>query len=36
MKWIGHTAHIGEMRNGLKILIGKPEEQKALGRPRHG
>jgi hypothetical protein len=26
---------MGEMRNAYKILVGKPEEMRALGRPRH-
>jgi hypothetical protein len=26
---------MGEMRNAYKILIGKPEGKRPLGRPRH-
>jgi len=26
---------MGEMKNAYKILFGKPEEKKPLGRPRH-
>jgi hypothetical protein len=25
----------GEKRNAYRILVGKPEEKRALGRPRH-
>jgi hypothetical protein len=28
------SAH-GEMRNMYKILVGKPEKKRSLGRPRH-
>jgi hypothetical protein len=35
MKWVGHVAHIGGMRNVYKIFIGKLEVEKLLGRPRH-
>jgi hypothetical protein len=27
---------MGEMRNAYKILVGKPEGKKQLGRPRRG
>jgi hypothetical protein len=27
MRWAGHAACIGEMRNVYKILVGKPEEK---------
>jgi hypothetical protein len=26
---------MGEMRNAYRILVGKPEEKRLLGRPRH-
>jgi hypothetical protein len=25
MRWAGHGAHMREMRNAYKILVGKPE-----------
>jgi hypothetical protein len=31
---MGHVACIGEMRNRHKILLGKPEGKRLLGRPR--
>jgi hypothetical protein len=36
MRWAGHVAGMGEMRNAYKILIGKPEGRKPLGRPKRG
>jgi hypothetical protein len=32
MRWSGHTASKGKMRNGYKILAGKPEGKRQLGR----
>jgi hypothetical protein len=32
MRWAGHVAHIGEIRNTYKILVGKPEGKRPLGR----
>jgi hypothetical protein len=34
MKWAGHVAHMGEMRNAYKILVRKPEGKRPLRRPR--
>jgi hypothetical protein len=34
MNWARHTAHMGEMRNAYKILVGNPEGKRPLGRPR--
>jgi hypothetical protein len=34
MRWAGHIARLGEMRNVYKILVGKPEEKRPLGRHR--
>jgi hypothetical protein len=34
MRWAGHAARIGEKRNAYRILMGKPEGNKPLGRPR--
>jgi hypothetical protein len=36
MRWLGHVARIEEIRKAYKILVGKPEGTKALGRPRRG
>jgi hypothetical protein len=34
MRWAGHVARIGERRNAYRILVGKPEGRRSLGRPR--
>jgi transcription termination factor 2 len=34
MRWAGHVARMGETRNAYRILVGKPEVKKPLGRPR--
>jgi hypothetical protein len=35
MRWAGHVATMGEMRNAYNILIGKPEGKRPLGRTKH-
>jgi len=34
MRWAGHVAHMGEGRGVHRVLVGKPEEKRPLGRPR--
>jgi hypothetical protein len=34
MRWAGHVARMGEKRNVYRLLVGKPEGKKPLGRPR--
>jgi hypothetical protein len=34
MKWVGHVARMGEKRNAYRILVGEPEGERPLGRPR--
>jgi hypothetical protein len=34
MWWAGHVARMGEKRNVYRLLIGKPEGKRPLGRPR--
>jgi hypothetical protein len=34
MRWAGHVAGMAEKRNAYRILVGKPEEKRPLGRPR--
>jgi hypothetical protein len=34
MRWAGHVARMGETRNVYRILLGKPEGKRPLGRPR--
>jgi hypothetical protein len=33
MRWVGHVARIWEKRNACRILVGKPEGKRPLGRP---
>jgi hypothetical protein len=35
MRWAGHVARMGEKRNAYRLLVGKPEGKRPLGRPRH-
>ena len=35
MRWAGHVARIGEGRGMYRVLVGKPEGKRPLGRPRH-
>jgi hypothetical protein len=34
MRWSGHVELMGEKRNAYRILMGKSEEKRPLGRPR--
>ena len=34
MRWAGHVARMGEGRDVYRILVGKPEGKRPLGRPR--
>jgi hypothetical protein len=34
MRWVGHVARMGEKRNAYRLLVGKPEGKRPLGRPR--
>jgi hypothetical protein len=34
MTWAGHVARRGEKRNAYRLLVGKPEGKRPLGRPR--
>jgi hypothetical protein len=35
MRWAGHVARMGEKRNVYRLLVGKPERKRQLGRPRY-
>ena len=35
MRWAGHVACMGERNGVYMILVGKPEGERPLGRPRH-
>jgi hypothetical protein len=34
MRWAGQATRMGEKRNAYRILMGKPEGKRPLGRPR--
>jgi hypothetical protein len=34
VKWAGHVARMGAKRNACRVLVGKPEVMRLLGRPR--
>jgi hypothetical protein len=34
MRWAGHAVRMGMTRNASRILLGKPEGKRPLGRPR--
>jgi hypothetical protein len=34
MMWAGHVARMGEKKNLYRLLVGKPEGKRPLGRPR--
>ena len=35
MRWAGHVARMGEKRGVYRVLVGKLEGNRPLGRPRH-
>ena len=35
MRWAGHVVHMSEERGVYRVLVGKPEGKRPLGRPRH-
>jgi hypothetical protein len=34
MRWARHVARMGEKRNVYRLLVGKAEGKRSLGRPR--
>jgi len=34
LRWAGHVARMGEGRGMYRVLVGKPEGKRPLGRPR--
>ena len=34
MRWAGHVARMRERRGLYRVLVGKPEGKRPLGRPR--
>jgi len=35
MSWARRVARMGEKRGAYRVLVGKPEGKRPLGRPRH-
>jgi len=33
MRWAGHVARMGEKKGVYRVLVGKPERRRPLGRP---
>ncbi|KAJ4425862.1 hypothetical protein ANN_27488 [Periplaneta americana] len=34
LRWAGHVSRMGESRNAYRMLVGRPEGKRPLGRPR--
>jgi hypothetical protein len=34
MRWLGHVACVGNWKGVYRVLVGKPEGNRTLGRPR--
>jgi len=34
MRWAGNVVRMGEERGAYRVLVGKPEGKRPLGRPR--
>jgi hypothetical protein len=34
MRWAGHVARMGKERSEYKVLAGRPEGKRQLGRPK--
>jgi hypothetical protein len=34
MRWAGHVVRMGEEMNSYRLIVGKPEGKRPLGRPR--
>jgi hypothetical protein len=35
MRWTGHVECTGQRKGAHRILVGRPEGRRSLGRPRH-
>jgi hypothetical protein len=35
ISWAGHVARMRERKGAYRVLVGKPERRRQLGRPRH-
>lgn len=36
VRWVRYVAHMGERRGTCSVLVGKPDRNRPLGRPREG
>jgi hypothetical protein len=36
IRWAGHVARMGKGRGAYRVLVGRPEGKRPLGRPRRG
>jgi hypothetical protein len=34
MRWAGHVTRMGDRRGACRILVGRPDRKRPLGRPR--
>jgi hypothetical protein len=34
MRWVGHAARVGKIKAVYRVLVGKPKEERSLGRTR--
>jgi hypothetical protein len=34
MSWVGKVARVGERRGAYRVVVGKPEGRRPLGKPR--
>ena len=34
MRWSGHVERMGEEKGVYRVLVGKPERRRSMGRPR--
>jgi len=34
MRCVGHVARMGKRRDAYRVLVGRPEERRQLGKPR--
>ena len=34
LRWAGHVARMEQFRSAYRVLVGKPESKRPLGRPR--
>jgi len=35
MRWVGHVACVGNERDVYRVVVGRPEGKRPLGRPLH-